>query len=262
MKTFGSALCMLMGLACGKPTPSVDMKAQVETALVGKTWVGRVDNQPVILTVATAGQSLTGQMQYTYFSKPGVNEDMTITISDSGVVQLTGTRHTRVGGVGGFNLDTLIGKLSADGATLSGKTQSAIGGEWSLSTATTIDKVDPPLDMARFEDALVKGAWKGRMGQKPATLKFSLRAGKLSAQFTFGNRTAAATADLREDGMVILTVQPKPTAQGLVSETFTGQITTDMSILHGEYEHSVQQGFVTQTNGDQWVVQNTNAVTN
>jgi hypothetical protein len=182
-------------------------------------------------------------------------EDMTVGITDSGTIELTGTRHKRLAGTGGFALDTLVGKLSADSTVISGHSRSAIGGEWSVSRTATIEEVDPTLDIAKMEDILIKGKWQGRMGQKPASIKFTMKSGKLNALFTFGNRSVSATAELQDDGMIIMKAQERPTAQGLVSESFEGQLTRDLSILHGSYEHSVKQGFVEQSSGDNWAVQ-------
>jgi hypothetical protein len=243
-------------LCCGKPAdPVASMKDGIEAALINKNWIGKVDGQAVILTFDKKDRGLSANMQYTYFSRPGVMEDMTVGITDSGTIELTGTRHKRLAGTGGFALDTLVGKLSADSTVISGHSRSAIGGEWSVSRTATIEEVDPTLDIAKMEDILIKGKWQGRMGQKPASIKFTMKSGKLNALFTFGNRSVSATAELQDDGMIIMKAQERPTAQGLVSESFEGQLTRDLSILHGSYEHSVKQGFVEQSSGDNWAVQ-------
>lgn len=256
MKTFPILVVAVLLVSCGKTAdPVASMKDGIEAALIDKNWVGKVDGQAVILTFDKKDRGLSGQMQYTYFTKPGVMQDMTVVITDSGTIELTGIRHKRLAGTGGFALDTLVGKLSADSTVISGRSRSAIGGEWSVSRTATIEEVDPALDIAKMEDVLIKGKWQGRMGQKPASVKFTMKSGKLTALFTFGNRSVSATAELQDDGMILMKAQERPTAQGLVSESFEGQITRDFSILHGSYEHSVKQGFVEQSSGDNWAVQ-------
>jgi len=257
MKTVVAFLIVISSIiSCGKKP--IEIKVSNEKMILeflqSKKWAGTIDGQPAELQFNDQGASL----MYTYFGEPGVEEKLSIEVTGDGNVTMRGTSYKRIGGFGEFYLDTLTGKLSNDSTTLEGKVPVSGGkvGTWALSSKQTIAQIDSPLDMGTVKDILVKGQWQGRVDDKPAKLIFQKKGDNLTAQMTYGTSKANLSVAIKKDGTIIMKAQDRPTAQGLMKESFEGQITNDFRFLHGEHSTSIKQGFVESSYGGQWVLEN------
>lgn len=168
--------------------------------------------------------------------------------------------YKRVRGAGGFNLDDYNGILSDDGTTLSGKNvdpdhKESDGEPWTVSSTKTLSDVDPPLDVDAAKAVLGRGPWLGRVSSRPAKLTFAAsKDGKVASHMTQGGAAATLGVEVKNDGSVTMTAQPKPTSAGLVTDVYHGVfMRRTLKVLGGVREISTTQGFVTQ-NGEPWSV--------
>lgn len=116
----------------------------------------------------------------------------------------------------------------------------------------------PPFDIAAGEAALFRGAWHGKLGEKPAELTAARKAGKLTAKLVVGKAASEFTGGFEKDGALVLAAEPRPTSSGLV--TINVRLTfTDAKLraLGGTLEFITKQGFVEQASSSNLTLEDT-----
>ena len=261
-----AALVLVAGVSCDKvkeltgqeSAPVKPSPSPVQGKLLGRAWVGKIGTEPIQVKFTPKGNGVAAEVVYTQFGVPKVKEQAAVTISPQGVVRVKGVSHKRLGGIGKFELDDMQLKLTPDGATLKGSSRDAYnpkGIAVSVSNVATLAQVDPPLDLPRAEQALVDGKWEGLVGSKPAKLVVSRKGGTLSGKMTVGNATTAVSVQVTPAGQVALRALPKPTAAGLMTETWDGSfLSPDLARVGGAWSQVSKQGFIEQSTGDAFVL--------
>jgi hypothetical protein len=254
--TLGLA-ALAAGQACKKGGAAAeDPTKQLAAQLGAAAWVGKIGEETVSLTFRDDGGTLQAELVFTYFGKPGVKETLAVELEAPGLVTLTGTSYERLAGAGDFILDKLVGSLLDDGKKFTGR-NSPEGLEptsFSLVAGANLADIDPPLDLAAAEAALLNGKWEGKLGDMPAKLAVTKEGGKLTAAFEYGEYKSLVAVQIADTGTVTMTAPERPTDQGLMTETFTGQLHWGLSSMHGEWEVVVKQGFVEQASGERFVL--------
>ncbi len=253
------SMIMMHGCSPSPETKKASQKEAFTQLLLSKKWIGKVSNQPVELGFTMDNNVLQAELIYTYFTKPGVQEKMSVEITDTGTVFLKGTSYQRIIGLGKFALDTLSGKLSADSAEISGTIRDPYhpeGAPWSVSSRQKIEDVDLLFDMKKAESALLNGQWVGVAQNKPAVIQFGEKQGNLTAQIKVAKTTTNLEVDINENGLLIMKSQPKPSGQSLVTETYNGKFNPDYQTIIGAYEKIIKQGFTESSYGGAWGFEN------
>lgn len=254
-----TAALTIVGCTSGTDGKKGSVKDNITQTLMSRTWVGKIMDQPIVLTFMKENNVLTAEMMYTHFTKPNVKEILSVDISDSGLISMKGMSYKRVGGYGSFGLDTLTGKLSADTVTITGTARDIAhpeSGAWSVSSKQKIEDVDFPIDMKKAETSLFTGKWEGVVGKKPASIRFAEKKGNLTAQIKVAKTTTNLTVELKDDGSVLMKSQPKPSGGGLVSEIYQGTLYQNYATIIGEYEHITKSGFTESSYTEIWGFEN------
>jgi hypothetical protein len=236
--------------AVGKPNPGPG--SPMEAALAGGIWTGKLDQSIMQISFTPSKAGLTGEIRYYMFGAVRSRDKVLVSVDDKGMVHLkpNATNNVLVGGKG-TGLDELTGTLSADKATLSG-TVPVTGGAgtapWSVSTATHLGDIDPPIDLAAAEKQLLAGKWEGKFGARPAKLVVTKKAGKLSAKMMVDRAASTFVVEIDATGHLAMTSTPRPTQQGMLTETGRGYFQNrELKKLRGSIESSVKQGFIEQS---------------
>jgi hypothetical protein len=226
---------LLATSACDSPPakPAVDAAAAKPAAepatprdplaaklLAGK-WAGMIgDTEPIELTFSAERDGLAAQLVFRRFGRILVREHLKL--DPGGDVRLKGTRATPLVGKGPAPLHEISAKLVDD--ALSGtcvtKGGDPKGVAFTASTKKAIDAVDPPLDAARAEAALVGGKWEGKAGDDPVKLAVTRKGAQLVGKFTHAGATTTVEVKAQPNGVVAITSAPARTGQKLVTNTF------------------------------------------
>ena len=213
------------GAAAAKPTTATPaVKDPLAAKLVAGAWAGMLDGRdPLEITFASGRDGLSAQLRFTRFGRSLVREHAKVTVEPPATVRLKGTRATPLVGKGPAPLHEVTATLAADGTSLSGTTVTAGAPKGVPFTATTTKKlaeVDPPLDVARAEAALVEGKWEGKAGDEPAKLAVTRQGARLTGRFTHAGTIISADVKVQPDGVVTLTAQPYRSGTKLITASF------------------------------------------
>jgi hypothetical protein len=255
-----AVVCAVSG--CNKMTAKKESAAAaspVAAALVGNTWTGKLDKTVMQMSFSSTGTAVTGEIRYTVFGSVRSRDKLTVTVDDQSIVHLkpSGTANVLVGGKG-TGINELRGQLSPDKTTLSGSLPGTNGTtEWSVSTVAKLADLDPPIDLAAAEKALLSGKWEGKLGPRPAKLTVTKKAGRLTAKIAADRSASTFQLELDNTGRFTIKAPPRPTAQGLLTETGRGYfLNPDLKRLRGSISTSVKQGFIEQSGDTAWSFDN------
>jgi hypothetical protein len=219
--------------------------------LVAGKWAGTLGEQaPVELSFTEERDGLAARLVFRRFGRSLVSEHLKVTLEPPATVRLKGTRATALVGKSPTPLHEVTATLAADGASLAG--QSLVAGSpkgvaFAASTAKSIDAVDPPLDAARAEAALVEGKWEGKAGDEPIKLVVTKKGAQLLGKFTHAGATTTVEVKPQPNGVVTVTSAPARTGQKLVTNTFEVAFTrADLGEVSGNLKVITQLGTMMQ----------------
>jgi hypothetical protein len=189
--------------------------------LVAGKWAGTVgEREPIELTFTKERDGLVAQLVFRRFGRAIVREHLKADPPVS--LHLKGTRATPLVGKGPAALHEISATLGPDGIT---GTCVAKGGDpkgvaFAASTKKTIAEVDPPLDPARGESALVDGKWEGKAGDEPARLVVTRQGTRLVGKFSHGDSLITVEPKAQPDGVVTFASSPHRSGTKVVTATF------------------------------------------
>jgi hypothetical protein len=240
------------GAAAAKTTSeTVKPRDPLAAKLLAGKWTGTLGEQdPFELTFTEDRDALAAQLLLRRFGRSIMREHLKVTLEPPAGVRLKGTRATPLVGKGPAPLHEITATVAADVTTVSGTVVSGDAPKGVPFTATTkkaIGEVDPPLDVARAEAALVGGKWEGKAGDEPAKLAVARQGTRLSGRFTHAGTVIPVEVKALPDGVVTLTAPPQRTGQRQVTATFEVAFARlDLGEVSGTYKVVTQLGVVMQ----------------
>jgi hypothetical protein len=213
------------GAVAAKPAPeAAKPRDPLAAKLLAGKWAGTLgDQEPVELTFTEDRDGLAAQLLFRRFGRSIVREHLKVTLELPGTVRLKGTRATPLVGKGPAPLHEMTVTLAADGSSLAGTGLAAgnpKGVPFTAGTKKTIAEVDPPLDAARAEAALVEGKWEGKAGDEPAKLAVAKKGTQLAGKFTRAGTVTTFEVKAQPDGVVTLVSQPVRSGNKLLTYSF------------------------------------------
>ena len=217
--------------------------------LAGK-WAGTLaEREPVEVAFTEERDGLAAQLLFRRFGRSLTREHLKVTLEPPGAVRLKGTRATPLVGKGPAALHEVTAKLGPDG-TLTGTC--LVAGEsksvpFTASAKKTIAEVDPPLDVARAEAALLGGKWEGKADDEPAKLAVTRQGARLVGKFTHGGSIISTDLKVQPDGVVTFASEPHRSGTKLVTATFdAGFARLDLGEIGGTVKLVTQLGAMMQ----------------